>query len=120
MKRRIAAILAADVAGFSKLVAADEEATLSRLASYRAVFDDFVARYDGRIFNTAGDSVMCEFASSVEAVRCALDVQEGLRTRNDELAESDRLAFRMGEPPRVLRRLFGLSQAAILSSSGAA
>ncbi|MGL5733770.1 MAG: adenylate/guanylate cyclase domain-containing protein, partial [Beijerinckiaceae bacterium] len=61
MKRKIAAILAADIAGYSRLVAEDEEETLSRLASYRAVFDDFVIRAGGRIFNTAGDAVLSEF-----------------------------------------------------------
>src|SRR3712207_116004 len=82
MKRKIAAILAADVAGYSRLVAEDEEGTLRRLGSHREVFDDFVHRYGGRIFNTAGDSVMCEFDSAVEAVRAAIDIQESLRTRN--------------------------------------
>ena len=71
MKRKIAAILAADVAGYSKLVAEDEEETLRRLASYRAVFDDFIARGSGRVFNTAGDAILAEFPSAVEAVRCA-------------------------------------------------
>jgi class 3 adenylate cyclase len=96
MKRKIAAILAADVAGYSRLVAEDEEDTLRRLASYREVFDDFVKRYGGRIFNTAGDSVMCEFDSAVEAVRAAIDIQESLRTRNLACQPSRRLQFRIG------------------------
>jgi len=58
MKRKIAAIFAADIAGYSRLVAEDEEETLRRLASYRQVTDDFIARYGGRIFNTAGDAVL--------------------------------------------------------------
>src|SRR3979490_2679022 len=82
MKRKIAAIMAADIAGYSKLVAEDEEETLRRLESYRAGFKDFVAPFPGRIFNTAGDAVLAEFPSAVEAVRCAIDVQESLRTRN--------------------------------------
>jgi len=61
MKRKIAAIMAADIAGYSKLVAEDEEETLRRLASYRAVFEDFISRFSGRIFNTAGDAVLAEF-----------------------------------------------------------
>jgi class 3 adenylate cyclase len=81
MNRKIAAIFVADVAGCSKLVAEDEEETL-RLASYRAVMDDFIARAGGRIFNTAGDAVLAEFPSAVKAVRCAIDIQESLRTRN--------------------------------------
>ena len=87
MKRKIAAILAADIAGYSKLVAEDEEETVRRLAAYRAVFDDFIARFGGRVFNTAGDAVMAEFPSAVDAVRCAVDVQESLRTRNLAYAE---------------------------------
>jgi adenylate cyclase len=82
MKRKIAAIFAADIAGYSRLVAEDEEETLRRLASYRSVTDDFIARSGGRIFNTAGDAVLAEFPSAVEAVRCAIDIQESLRTRN--------------------------------------
>jgi class 3 adenylate cyclase len=96
LKRKIAAILAADVAGYSRLVALDEENTLRRLAAYREVFDDFVHRAGGRIFNTAGDSVMCEFASAVEATRCAIDIQESLRTRNLDLPQDRRLQFRIG------------------------
>jgi class 3 adenylate cyclase len=69
MKRKIAAIFAADIAGYSRLVAEDEEETLRRLASYRSVTDDFIARSGGRIFNTAGDAVLAEFPSAVEAVR---------------------------------------------------
>jgi class 3 adenylate cyclase len=68
MKRKIAAIFAADIAGYSRLVAEDEEETLRRLASYRRVTDDFIARYGGRIFNTAGDAIFAEFPSAVEAV----------------------------------------------------
>ena len=96
MKRRIAAILAADVAGYSRLVAENEEETLRRLASHREVFDDFVQRYGGRIFNTAGDSVMCAFDSAVEAVRAAIDIQESLRTRNRADPPGRRLQFRIG------------------------
>src|SRR5918997_3393193 len=96
MKRKIAAILAADVAGYARLVAEDEEGTLRRLGSHREVFDDFVSRYGGRIFNTAGDSVMCEFDSAVEAVRAAIDIQESLRTRNRALPPGRRLEFRIG------------------------
>src|SRR3954449_1087644 len=96
MKRKIAAILAADVAGYSRLVAEAEEETLTRLGSYREVFDDFVRRAGGRIFNTAGDSVMCEFDSAVDAVRCAIDIQESLRTRNRALPPGRRLEFRIG------------------------
>jgi adenylate cyclase len=96
MKRKIAAIFAADIAGYSRLVAEDEEETLRRLASYRAVTDDFIARAGGRIFNTAGDAVLAEFPSAVEAVRCAIDIQESLRTRNMAYPPSRQMAFRIG------------------------
>ena len=96
MKRKIAAIFAADIAGYSKLVAEDEEETLRRLASYRAVMDDFIARAGGRIFNTAGDAVLAEFPSAVEAVRCAIDIQESLRTRNMAYPPSRHMSFRIG------------------------
>ena len=96
MKRKIAAIFAADIAGYSRLVAEDEEETLRRLASYRAVIDDFIAKASGRIFNTAGDAVLAEFPSAVEAVRCAIDIQESLRTRNMAYPPSRQMAFRIG------------------------
>ena len=96
MKRKIAAIFAADIAGYSRLVAEDEEETLRRLASYRQVTDDFIARGGGRIFNTAGDAVLAEFPSAVEAVRCAIDIQESLRTRNMAYPPSRQMAFRIG------------------------
>jgi len=96
MKRKIAAIFAADIAGYSRLVAEDEEETLRRLAAYRAVTDDFIAKAGGRIFNTAGDAVLAEFPSAVEAVRCAIDIQESLRTRNMAYPASRQMHFRIG------------------------
>ncbi|SCB53353.1 adenylate cyclase [Bradyrhizobium shewense] len=96
MKRKIAAIFAADIAGYSRLVAEDEEETLRRLASYREVVDDFIARAGGRIFNTAGDAVLAEFPSAVDAVRCAIDIQESLRTRNMAYPPSRQMSFRIG------------------------
>ncbi|RXH21077.1 adenylate/guanylate cyclase domain-containing protein [Bradyrhizobium zhanjiangense] len=96
MKRKIAAIFAADIAGYSRLVAEDEEETLRRLASYREVVDDFIAKSGGRIFNTAGDAVLAEFPSAVDAVRCAIDIQESLRTRNMAYPPSRQMSFRIG------------------------
>jgi class 3 adenylate cyclase len=96
MKRKIAAIFAADVAGYSRLIAEDEEETLRRLASYRSVMDDFITRAGGRVFNTAGDAVLAEFSSAVEAVRCAIDIQESLRTRNLAYPPSRQMNFRIG------------------------
>lgn len=96
MKRKIAAILAADVAGYSRLVAEDEEGTLARLADCRDVFRDFIAKGGGRIFNTAGDAVLAEFPSAVEAVRAAIDIQESMRTRNLGLPAGRLMLFRIG------------------------
>jgi class 3 adenylate cyclase len=96
VKRKISAILAADVAGYSRLVAEDEEETLRRLGLYRRVFDDFVARWGGRIFNTAGDAALAEFPSSVDAVRCALDVQESIRARNLAFPPNRQMLYRIG------------------------
>jgi len=96
MKRKIAAIFAADIAGYSRLVAEDEEETLRRLAAYRGVTDDFIVKAGGRIFNTAGDAVLAEFPSAVEAVRCAIDIQESLRTRNMAYPPSRQMNFRIG------------------------
>jgi class 3 adenylate cyclase/tetratricopeptide (TPR) repeat protein len=96
VKRKIAVILAADIAGYSRLIAEDEEETLRRFEGYRAVFAEFVERGSGRIFNTAGDAILAEFQSAVEAVRCAVDVQESLRARNLAYPPSRHMNFRIG------------------------
>ncbi|WP_210261288.1 adenylate/guanylate cyclase domain-containing protein [Enterovirga aerilata] len=96
LKRKIAAILAADVAGYSRLVALDEEGTLRSLAAAREIFDGLVQRAGGRIFNTAGDSVMCEFDSAVEAVRVAIDIQDSLAAAASGTDPARRIAFRIG------------------------
>lgn len=95
-KRRLAAVLSADVTGFSRLMEADEEATLRTLKTYRAGIDALIARHDGRIVGTAGDSILAEFASPVEATRCAVEVQEELAKRNADLPRGRRLEFRIG------------------------
>ncbi len=96
MERRLAAILAADVVGYSRLVHADEEGTLRTLSTYREVIDGLIAAHHGRVFGSAGDSVVAEFASPVEAVRCALEIQQELELRNAGLAEDRRMRFRIG------------------------
>lgn len=96
MKRKIAAILSSDVAGYSRLVAEDEEETLKRLSECTALFDETVKSFGGRIFNTAGDAVLAEFPSAVEALRAAIKLQEALRTQNSNYPESRKLNFRMG------------------------
>jgi class 3 adenylate cyclase len=96
IKRKLAAILSADVAGYSRLMEADEEGTLRLLAAHRAVVDSIIALHDGRVVNTAGDSVLAEFTSPVEAVRAAGEIQDALRTRNESLPEARRMLFRIG------------------------
>ncbi len=96
IKRRLTAILAADAVGYSRQMSENEERTLKALAAQRAIIDRIIAAHGGRIVSTAGDSVLAEFSSSVEAVRCAVEIQEGLDTRNASLPEPDRLLFRIG------------------------
>jgi adenylate cyclase len=96
MERRLAAILAADVAGYSRLMEADEEATVRTLDALRQVIDELVADHRGRIFGSAGDSVVAEFPSPVEAVRCAVGIQREVETRNSDLPEDRRMRFRIG------------------------
>jgi len=96
VKRKLVAILAADAVGYSRKMGDDEEGTLRVLSAHRAVIDGIIAFHDGRIFGTAGDSVLAEFVSPVEAVRCAVEIQDALRTRNDSLPEGRRLEFRIG------------------------
>jgi adenylate cyclase len=94
--RKLAVILAADVVGYSRLMAADEESTLATLNACRQVIEDVIARYHGRIFGTAGDSVIAEFASAVEAVRAAVAIQDDIERQNAGLPEPRRMLFRVG------------------------
>jgi len=96
VQRRLAVILAADVAGYSRLMGEDEEATLATLNSYRSVIDELVQAHDGRIFGGAGDSVIAEFISPVEAVRCATEVQLELEKRGADVPNERRMRFRIG------------------------
>jgi adenylate cyclase len=96
VKRKLTTILAADVEGYTRLMRADEEATLKTLGEYREIIDGLVARHDGRVFSTGGDSVLAEFGSTVEAVRCAISCQEEISSRNAELADERKLMFRIG------------------------
>jgi adenylate cyclase len=96
LQRKLTTILSADVAGYSKLMAEAEEATLGTFRGHREVFEDLVAHHDGRVFNTAGDAILAEFPSAVEAVRCATEIQAALRTLNDKLPSGRRVEFRIG------------------------
>jgi adenylate cyclase len=96
-RRRLAAIVAADVAGYSRLVGVDEEATLGALRAYRRDFiDPLILEHGGRVANTAGDSLLLEFASVVDAVRCAVAIQKGIAERNEDIPEDRRIRFRVG------------------------
>src|ERR1700730_6189569 len=96
-ERRLAAILAADVAGYSRLMGTDEEGTLTQLKAHRqALVDPKITEHRGRIVKTTGDGVLVEFASVVDSVRCAGEVQGGMVGRNSEVAEEKRIEFRVG------------------------
>lgn len=96
VERKLAAILSADVKGYSRLMGEDEVGTLRTLTAYRRVIDSVIDQHWGRIVGTAGDSVLAEFASAVNAVRCALAIQQELRTRNADLPSDRRMEFRIG------------------------
>jgi adenylate cyclase len=97
VERRLAAILAADVAGYSRLMTADEEGTHFRLLTHRReVIEPKVREHRGRIVKHTGDGVLAEFSSVVDAVRCALEVQQLMLTRNAGLSPDRRIEFRMG------------------------
>jgi TolB-like protein/class 3 adenylate cyclase/Tfp pilus assembly protein PilF len=94
--RRLAAILAADVAGYSRLMGVDEEGTLERLKAHRRLIDPKIREHHGRIVKTTGDGMLVEFSSVVDAVRCAAEIQRGMVDRNTELAEDRHVKFRVG------------------------
>lgn len=96
VKRRLAAIMSIDVVSYSAMMGADEEGTMRVLRTHRTAVDSSIRRHGGRIANTAGDSVLAEFGSPVEAVRCALDLQSGVDARNSSLPEARRMLFRVG------------------------
>jgi TolB-like protein/class 3 adenylate cyclase len=97
LDRRLSAVLAADVAGYGRLVSTDEEGTIGQLKAHRALlFDPKLAEHNGRLVKTTGDGLLAEFASVVDAVRCAVDVQRGMATRNAEVIEDKRIEFRIG------------------------
>src|SRR5258707_13436263 len=95
--RRLAAILAADVAGHSRLMGADEEGTLERLKALRCeLLDPKITEHHGRIVKTTGDGLLVEFASVVDAVRCAVEVQQEMVERNTGLAADSHVELRVG------------------------
>jgi len=95
-KRRLTAILSADVEGYSRLMRDDEEATIQRLTTYRTAMTAMIQQYRGRVVDAPGDNLLAEFTSVVDAVNCAVEIQRELAERNAELSEEHRMKFRIG------------------------
>lgn len=96
LERKLAAIFAADVAGYSRLMEANEEQALQTLSAHRTIIDEAILRHRGRIAGTAGDSVLAEFASVLDAVHAAIEIQNALFEANDSLPVPERMEFRIG------------------------
>ena len=95
-KRKLTAILSADVEGYSRLMGDDEEATVRTLTSYREVLSTLIQQHNGKVLDSPGDNLLAEFVSVVDAVQCAVAVQKEIKARNDELLENRRMQFRIG------------------------
>jgi len=95
-KRKLTAILSADVEGYSRLMGEDEDATIRTLTAYRDLMSTLIQKHRGRVIDSPGDNLLAEFLSVVDAVRCAVETQEELRVRNAELPENRRMEFRIG------------------------
>jgi adenylate cyclase len=95
-KRKLAAILSADVVGYSRLMGEDETSTVRALETYKRVISDLIQQHRGRVVDSPGDNLLAEFASVVDAVQCAVAVQKEIQARNLELPETRRMQFRIG------------------------
>ena len=95
-RRKLAAILSADVVGYSRLMGDDEKATVSTLTAYREILTQHIAAHDGRVVDSPGDAMLAEFPSAIEAVSCAVDIQRELAGRNSSVPEHRRMRFRIG------------------------
>jgi adenylate cyclase len=96
VERKLAAIFAADVEGYSRLMGLDEVGTLRTLTAYRVIVDRLIASHRGRIFTTAGDSLVADFASAVDAVQCAIEVQDAIAKENADRHTGEEMRFRIG------------------------
>ena len=96
LERKLVAILAADVASYSRLMEIDEEGTLATLSAFRLVTDRLISRHEGRICGTAGDSILAAFGSALAAVQCAVEIQNELAHSNNDLEKDRRMQFRIG------------------------
>lgn len=95
-KRKLTAILSADVQGYSRMMGEDEDSTIRTLTGYRELMSTLIQKHRGRVVDSPGDNLLAEFGSVVDAVRCAVEIQEELKVRNDELPENRRMVFRIG------------------------
>jgi TolB-like protein/class 3 adenylate cyclase/rhodanese-related sulfurtransferase len=95
-RRKLTAILSADVEGYSRLMGEDEDATIRTLTAYRELMSTLIQKHHGRVVDSPGDNLLAEFLSVVDAVRCAVEIQEELRVRNAELPENRKMVFRIG------------------------
>src|SRR6266700_1571473 len=96
MERKLAAIISTDVAGYRRRMGDDEEATIRTITSYRAIISSLIQPYRGRVVDAPGDNLLAEFASVVDAVRCAVEIQQELKARNAELSDHRKMEFRIG------------------------
>src|SRR5512135_3671830 len=135
VKRKLTAILSADVKGYSRLMGEDEEWTVHTLNAYKEVMGGLIQQHRGRVVGTAGDSVLAEFASVVDAVQCGVEIQQVLRAKNAMLPENRRMEFRIGinlgdvieegeqiygDGVNIAARLEGLAEAGGICISGSA
>jgi class 3 adenylate cyclase len=95
-KRKLTAILSADAVGYSRLMDKNEEATIQTLNDYRQIMSNLIQQFNGRVVDTTGDNLMAEFASAVDAVNCAVEIQRELAERNSELPNDRKMQFRIG------------------------
>ena len=95
-KRKLTAILSADVEGYSRLMGEDEEGTVRTLNTYREVMSTVIQQHRGRVIDTTGDNLLADFSSVVDALRCALDIQQEIKARNADLPENRKMEFRIG------------------------